>query len=76
MTQDEPEEKLVCSICGQARKEHQLVRLQGHAYCIFCRDVLEDWATQIGYDREALINRLDSILRDMLTEKDPKAETE
>jgi hypothetical protein len=74
MTEDKKENACTCSICGQIREEHQLIRLPKNTYCIFCHEVLKEWATQVGHDRKILIERLDTILRDMLAEEKGRKE--
>jgi ferritin-like metal-binding protein YciE len=69
MNENDKETKHVCSICGQERKQTELISIPGNNYCIFCYQVLKEWATQIGYDRKTLIGRLDKILHDLATEK-------
>lgn len=68
MNENAPDEKRVCSICGEKREDDELIHISGNTFCIFCYQVLKEWATQIGYDRKTLIEHLDNILQDIVTE--------
>lgn len=67
--EDKPEDAGTCSVCGQIREEQELIHLPRSTYCVYCRRILEEWATQIGDDHGTLIERLDVILQDMLAVK-------
>ena len=70
MNENNSDSAHVCPICGQEREEHEMVHSAESTYCIYCRGVLREWATQIGYNHKILIERLGRILKDMVAKRE------
>ena len=47
MTKRKTKSPYVCSICRQKRKIEEVVLRRGYCCCIYCRDVLEEWAEHV-----------------------------
>lgn len=51
----------VCSICQQKREIEEVVLRRGYCCCIYCRDVLEEWAEKVHMHFKELEKILEGI---------------